>query len=58
MDDIPVEDVRRFESELLSFMSGNKSELLSQIKETKELPDTKLLDEAIQEFKKGFSPSA
>ncbi|GGK25774.1 F0F1 ATP synthase subunit alpha [Caldalkalibacillus thermarum TA2.A1] len=58
MDDIPVEDVRRFEEELLSFMRANKDSLLDHIRQTGELPDTKELDAAIEEFKKGFTPSA
>jgi F-type H+-transporting ATPase subunit alpha len=58
MDDIPVADVRRFEAELLNFMRGNKAELLQHISRTGELPDESALNEAIETFKKGFSPSA
>jgi F-type H+-transporting ATPase subunit alpha len=57
LDDIPVSDVRRFEKELLAFVEGNKGSLLDHIRQTKELPDPKELDAAINEFKKGFSPS-
>jgi F-type H+-transporting ATPase subunit alpha len=57
IDDVPVEDVRRFEKELLSFMVGTKSSLLDHISQTNQLPDPKELDAAINEFKKGFSPS-
>lgn len=57
LDDVPVEDVRRFEKELLSFMIGTKSSLLDHISQTNQLPDPKELDTAINEFKKGFSPS-
>lgn len=57
LDDVPVEDVRRFEKELLSFMIGTKSSLLDHISQTNQLPDPKELDAAINEFKKGFSPS-
>ncbi|MDQ0339418.1 F-type H+-transporting ATPase subunit alpha [Caldalkalibacillus uzonensis] len=58
LDDIPVGDVRRFEEELLSFMRAHKDSLLDHIRQTGELPDTKELDAAIEEFKKGFTPSA
>lgn len=57
VDDIPVEDVRRFEKELLSFMEHNKKEILDHIREKKELPEAEVLNAAIEEFKKGFSPS-
>lgn len=58
LDDIPVEDVRRFEEELLSFMRAKKANLLEHIRETGDLPPTEDLDAAIEEFKKGFKPSA
>ncbi|PLT48377.1 ATP synthase alpha chain [Paenibacillus pasadenensis] len=59
VDDIPVQDVRRFEGELLSFMDANKPEILASIRDTKDLnPDNeKALAASIQEFKKGFSRS-
>ncbi|EJL40337.1 ATP synthase subunit alpha [Brevibacillus agri] len=55
LDDIPVADVRRFEKELLSFLDSNKPHLLEHIRTTKDLPDEKELNAAIEEFKKGFS---
>ncbi|MDA5108154.1 F0F1 ATP synthase subunit alpha [Brevibacillus thermoruber] len=57
LDDIPVEDVRRFEKEFLSYLDSNKPHLLEHIRTTKELPDEKELNAAIEEFKKGFSVS-
>ncbi|WP_029100368.1 F0F1 ATP synthase subunit alpha [Brevibacillus thermoruber] len=57
LDDIPVEDVRRFEKEFLSYLDSNKPQLLEHIRTTKELPDEKELNAAIEEFKKGFSVS-
>ncbi|MCF6093224.1 F0F1 ATP synthase subunit alpha [Microaerobacter geothermalis] len=57
VDDIPVADVRRFEKELLSYIEHNRKELLDHIKNTKELPDEKELNAAIEEFKKGFAVS-
>lgn len=56
-DDIPVKDILRFEKELHSYFEHNKKELLDQIVQTKELPDEQQLNEAIEEFKKGFAVS-
>lgn len=58
LDDIPVEDVRRFEKELLAFMEATKAHLLEHIREKETLPPKEELDAAINEFKKGFTPSA
>jgi F-type H+-transporting ATPase subunit alpha len=55
LDDIPVEDVRRFEKEWLSFVESNKPQLLEHIRTTKDLPDENELNAAIEEFKKGFA---
>jgi len=57
VDDIPLEDVRRFEKELLSFVESNKPQLLEHIRTTKDLPAEQDLNAAIEEFKKGFSVS-
>jgi len=55
VDDIPVADVRRFEKEFLSYVESNKQNLLEHIRSTKDLPDEKELNAAIEEFKKGFA---
>jgi len=55
VDDIPVVDVRRFEKEFLSYVESNKQNLLEHIRTTKDLPDEKELNAAIEEFKKGFA---
>ena len=39
LDDIPVEDITRFEDELNSWSKSNASELLGEIRETGNLPD-------------------
>lgn len=57
LDDIPVDDVRRFEKELLAFVESNKPELLEHIRTTKDLPAEQDLNAAIEEFKKGFAVS-
>lgn len=57
LDNIPVEDVRRFEKEMLSFFDHEKQSLLEHIRTTEKLPDETELNNAIEEFKKGFAPS-
>lgn len=59
LDDIPVLDVIRFEKEFLSFIESNKPEVLENIRETKDLTseNEKALQDAINQFKKGFAPS-
>src|SRR5581483_7144648 len=57
IDDIPVPDVVRFESELRDFLRSRHSDLLKEVRETKVLPDTGRIDAAINEFKNVFQPS-
>ncbi|ATO49175.1 MULTISPECIES: F0F1 ATP synthase subunit alpha [Brevibacillus] len=57
LDEIAVEDVRRFEKELLAFIDSNKPQLFEHIRTTNELPDEKELGAAIEEFTKGFASS-
>lgn len=56
LDDIPVADVRRFESEYLELMRASKSDILNDIKTRKEIDEDieKRLRAAIDDFKKGF----
>ncbi len=58
--DLPTADLGRFEAELLAYIRDRQPELLSEIKETRELSDAvkARLDAAIEEFKGGFRPSA
>jgi F-type H+-transporting ATPase subunit alpha len=60
VDTIPVQDVRRFEAEFLSYVDANRSEIFSSIRDTKDLtPETdKALVDAIAAFKKGFAVTA
>ncbi len=56
MDDVPVEAIRKFETELLEFMRNSKADVLDAIK-TKEVLDETIegkLKAAIEEFKKVF----
>ncbi|HET6875368.1 MAG TPA: F0F1 ATP synthase subunit alpha [Acidimicrobiales bacterium] len=57
VDDIPVSDVRRFEQELISNFRSSHSDILTEIRETKALPDTDKVRQAIESFKAVFSPT-
>ncbi|MGM8211406.1 F0F1 ATP synthase subunit alpha [Virgibacillus sp. W0430] len=57
LDDIPVEDIVRFEEEFHIWMDSNREELLTSIRETGNLPDDKDMAEAIDSFKKTFLPT-
>ncbi|WP_078429699.1 F0F1 ATP synthase subunit alpha [Alkalihalobacterium alkalinitrilicum] len=57
LDDVPVEDVRRFESEMFTFLEHNKKDLLDTIRTTGKLPEESAFNAAIEEFKKGFNTS-
>ncbi|WP_100400382.1 F0F1 ATP synthase subunit alpha [Bacillus sp. FJAT-44742] len=55
IDDIPVDDVRRFESEMLTHFEHNNKDLLDSIRQTGNLPDADEFNKAIEEFKKTFN---
>ncbi len=57
LDDLKIEDIKRFESSLHSFFESDDKgkELLKLIKEEKTLPDTKAFDDVIKRFKKRFN---
>jgi F-type H+-transporting ATPase subunit alpha len=57
LDSVPVEDVRRFETEFLDHIRASEGGILSEIRESQKLSEeteNKLID-AIKEFKKGFA---
>jgi F-type H+-transporting ATPase subunit alpha len=56
IDDVPVEAVRRFESELIAFMERRHPEVLNTIREKKIIDDAfkPQLESAIKEFKQTF----
>jgi F-type H+-transporting ATPase subunit alpha len=56
LDDIPVSDVKRFESELLEAFRTRYRDLLDHIANEKTLPDG--MADAVAEFKQGFQVSA
>jgi len=56
MDDVPLDAVRKFETEMIEFMRNSKADVLKDIAEKKQL-DADIegrLKAAIEEFKKGF----
>jgi F-type H+/Na+-transporting ATPase subunit alpha len=57
LDDLPVEDVRRFESELHDFFRTRQAELLATIRDTGQLPEEAELKQAVDDFKATFQPS-
>ncbi|WP_047983781.1 F0F1 ATP synthase subunit alpha [Ornithinibacillus californiensis] len=57
LDDIPVEDITRFESEFNGWLDSNKPELLATIRDTGNLPETEDMNGAIESFKKTFLTS-
>jgi F-type H+-transporting ATPase subunit alpha len=59
LDDIPVEDVPRFQDELREHMRAEKS-IYEAIRESGDLDDdaAKKLDAELEQFKKAFSPSS
>src|SRR5919107_1895888 len=59
LDDIPVEDVRRFERELLEFMDASHPDVGEHIRNEGTLPDEveANLKEAVEQFKSRFRPS-
>jgi len=59
MDDVPVEDIRRFEKELLEYLHRKEQGLMTSIKEGGKMSDDTLTAaaDAIAEFKKQFETS-
>lgn len=54
LDDIPVEEVSRFEEEFHIWLDNNRKELLDTIRNTGELPEKEKLEEAVAAFKETF----
>ena len=57
LDDLPVEDVRRFEAELLESVRSRNTQLLDELRASKSLPEDEL-GRVVGEFKERFEPSA
>jgi F-type H+-transporting ATPase subunit alpha len=60
LDDVPVEDIGRFESELLDYIGREHAGILDTIRETGELSDDTVtaLKDAVGEFRRGFETSS
>lgn len=57
LDDLPIEDIRRFEEEIYAFMDESHPKLLEHIRETKKLPEEDEFKSAVEAFKKNFVTS-
>ncbi|MGL4336393.1 MAG: F0F1 ATP synthase subunit alpha [Turicibacter sp.] len=55
LDSIEVSDISRFEKEFYTFLDNERPQILAHIRETKDLPDTDLLNEALESFKAIFN---
>ena len=60
LDDVPVEDIRRFESEFLAYAHREAAAAVDDLRTTSVLSDDTVatLEKAIAEFKKGFVTTA
>ena len=60
LDDVPVEDIRRFDSEFLAYLEAKKPEVFETIRSTTDLSDdtVSVLETSIDAFKKQFTTSA
>jgi len=60
LDEVPVEDVGRFEHDFLDFLKRSHSAILTTIRETLDLTEDTVtgLKDAITEFRKGFETSS
>ena len=56
LDDVPVEALKKFEAEFISFLKDRKSDLRNEVREKKSIDDTlkEKLNSAVSEFKKIF----
>lgn len=57
LDSIPVENIARYEKELLDNFDSSHEDLLEHIRKTGELPDKKKLQTAVEKFTDSFSTS-
>jgi F-type H+/Na+-transporting ATPase subunit alpha len=54
LDDIPVDEVKRFESELLEWMRSRHGGLLAEVRDTGALPEGSAVESAVDSFKADF----
>jgi F-type H+/Na+-transporting ATPase subunit alpha len=60
LDDVPLEDVRRFEAGFLDYLKLQQPGVLQAIRETHDLPEETVtaLKDAIEDFRKGFQTTS
>jgi len=60
LDDVPLEDVRRFETDFLDYLRRQHAGILQAIKETLDLPEETVtaLKDAIEDFRQNFETSS
>ena len=60
LDDVPVEDISRFEADFLEYLRRSHAGVLQAIRESLDLPEETVtaLKDAIAEFRKGFETSS
>ena len=60
LDDVPIEDVSRFETDFLDFLRRQQAGILTAIRESRDLPEETVtaLKDAVEEFRKGFETSS
>jgi F-type H+-transporting ATPase subunit alpha len=60
LDDVPIEDISRFETDFLDFLRRQQAGLLTTIRESRDLAEDTVtaLKDAIEEFRKGFETSS
>jgi len=60
LDDVPVEDISRFETDFLDYLRRSHAGILDTIRETLQLSEDTIaaLKDAIDEFRRGFETSA
>ena len=60
LDDVPIEDISRFETDFLDFLRRQRAGLLTTIRESRDLAEdtATALKDAIEEFRKGFETSS
>ncbi|MGO1337111.1 MAG: F0F1 ATP synthase subunit alpha [Leuconostoc fallax] len=57
IDDVAVEDIQRFQDELIAYVDANAADLYKTIVETKGLPEEADMNQAIESFKATFASS-
>lgn len=57
LDDVPLEDIKRFEAEWLSYLKSSKPEIIAAVKETGQMADDTVtsLNSALADFKRTFT---